>query len=133
MRPAICLAMCLAIGVLVLCETTAALSQAGAPAFSAKERAVITRNEALSTAMSVDPQVVRRILDELAQPKPEGPEKKRPKQRDVFEGRGSPEAPIDLSRNPDLDVYLQRASPEAAYDLFQILKRVGAASGGPKR
>lgn len=51
----------------------------------------------------------------------------------MFDRKGEPTAPIDLSENPDIDVYLQRASPEVAYDLFQILKRVGAASGGPKR
>jgi hypothetical protein len=76
---------------------------------------------------------VRRILDEMAQPKPRPEKKRSEKQRSMFDRKGEPTAPIDLSENPDIDVYLQRASPEVAYDLFQILKRVGAASGGPKR
>ncbi|MET0278211.1 MAG: hypothetical protein ABW198_07760 [Pseudorhodoplanes sp.] len=125
--------ICLAIGLLFLCEATAALAQGSRePVFTATERAVIARNQALSIAFSVDPEVVRRILDEMAQPKPRPEPKNSQKKRDMFDGKGSAPAPIDLSTNPDIDVYLQRASPEAAYDLFQILKRVGAASG-PKR
>jgi hypothetical protein len=127
---------CLAIGLLLLCEMSAAPAQTGAPrepVFTATERAIIARNQALSIAFTVDPEVVRRILDEMAQPKPRLEQKSAQKKRDMFDGKGTPPAPIDLSTNPDIDVYLQRASPEAAYDLFQILKRVGATGSGPKR
>lgn len=123
--------------VIGLCSgTLAAFAQTGAsnePVFSASERAIIDRNQALSIALAVDPDVVRQILDEMAQPKPRPEKKGSEKQRSMFDRKGASPAPIDLSENPDIDVYLQRASPEAAYDLFQILKRVGAASGGPKR
>lgn len=125
----------LAIALSLCCGTVAALAPTGAanePDFSAAERAIIDRNRALAIALSVDPGVVRRILDEMAQPKPRPERKGAEKQRGMFDRNGA-SAPIDLSENPDIDVYLQRASPEAAYDLFQILKRVGAASGGPKR
>lgn len=128
------LGLCLAVGLSLCCGTMASLAQTGAandPVFSTAERAIIDRNRALAIALSVDPGVVRRILDEMAQPKPRPEKKGAQKQRSMFDRKGEP--PIDLSENPDIDVYLQRASPEAAYDLFQILKRVGAASGGPKR
>ena len=96
------------------------------------EQAIIGRNQALVAAMTIDPDVVRRILDEMAKP---ARDEKRPRlpRGGIGDGKGSAASELDAARNPDLEIYMQRASPEAAYDLMQILKRVGAVGLGPKR
>lgn len=125
----------LALSLIFLCGTTATLAQAshGGPDFSDDEQAIIVRNQALASAVMVDPSVVRSILDEMAKSSPGNTGQRPSRQRSVLEGESAPQGPLDPVRNPDLDLYMQRASPEAAYDLLQILKRVGAVGGGPKR
>jgi hypothetical protein len=130
---------------MLLCQATMAAAQSGAtppaaPRFSINEEIIIARNDLLTALLAVDPKGVRRILDQLAEAKKRPPAAGHRKQRQVTDDPGGGAAPndaarnpgvgrVDAARNPDLHVFFQRASPEAAYDLFQILKRVGASSG----
>ena len=127
-------------GLAVLCAALAMLlslgpvSGASAPRFTLSEEVIIARNDALTALLPLDPAGVRTILDalEAARRSPEGARTEPPKEtyRDVLGGPGGERIRIDPARNPDLDHLFQRASPEAAYDLFQILKRVGAGKAG---
>ena len=98
----------------------------GAPRFTLAEEVIISRNDALSELLKVDPSGVRKIIDAMAVAKQQ-PSPPRERQRDAGERREDA-VHIDPARNPDLDIF-QRASPEAAYDLFQLLKRVGGQPG----
>jgi hypothetical protein len=104
-----------------------------AQGFTAEDEAVIARNEMLGALRGVDPEGTRIVLDALAKARahPEGNRNR--KKRDVTQGGQESPGPVDSARNPDLGIYFQRASPEAAYDLFQILKRVGATSSGTRK
>lgn len=92
----------------------------GAPAFTAYELLFISRNQALSQVVKIDPWVVRRLLDTLDEPD---------KRRSMSNRAAEPQVPsrpsselFDPAANPDAE-RLQRASPEAVHDLFQLIKQ----------
>ena len=97
---------------------------ATAPTFSLAETEVIKRNVALSSLVSDDPWVVRRMLDALAGIDEHHDVAPLARQMDLPPEQ-APES-FDPDKNPDVE-RLQRASPEAVHDLFQLLKQ---ASGG---
>jgi hypothetical protein len=123
------LLLCLIPMAQVAAETN--LSPSAISGFNLAEEVVIARNDLLSELLGQDPQAVRKIMNAIGEMKKQAAPDPQPntKYRNVLRDQsGKEELPIDPHRNPDLNLYLQRASPEAAYDLFQILKRVGAGT-----
>lgn len=92
----------------------------GAPNFTKDELLIISRNQALSQVVKVDPWVVRRLLDTLDDPNERGIISNRAAEPQLPSGR--PTELFDPNANPDAE-RLQRASPEAVHDLFQLIKQ----------
>lgn len=93
----------------------------GAPNFTKDELLIISRNQALSQVVKVDPWVVRRLLDTLDES-----DERRSMSNRAAEPLGPTRQPpeiFDPNANPDAE-RLQRASPEAVHDLFQLIKQV---------
>ncbi len=116
---------------LAIIAAMALVASAGAeqasPRFSFADEVIITRNDALTQLLPIDPRGVRKILDAIEAAKREPPKDIPPRHRDITPNEsGKDDVPrLDPFKNPDLNIVFQRASPEAAYDLFQILKQVG--------
>jgi hypothetical protein len=120
----------LAIALAVLSEPAAAELRGtpeSAPAFTAPEVVVITRNAVLSALVKDNPWAVRRVLDALAAINTAPNSGGKPAVGDAAPA----DVTIDPLANPDLD-QLQRVSPEALLDLFRLLKEAQPGSAGAK-
>lgn len=94
------------------------------PTFSAAERSIIARNASLRDKVSTEPWLVRRVLDTLAHRTGDAT-------RSALPAPATRDLPLerrfDTVVDPDLGSF-ERASPEAASDLFQLIKKAGAAN-----
>lgn len=111
-------------GLIVSSAEAQLLAEPDRPTFSVAERSIIARNASLRDRVSTEPWLVRRVLDTLANRTGDAT-------RSVLPAPATRDLPVerrfDTAVDPDLGTF-ERASPEAASDLFQLIKKAGAAS-----
>ena len=98
------------LGLPVAC--TIALASPAAPTFTAGERLIVERNELLARAVTLDPWMVRRWLDET----PVHPAAAQNAHPAALPGG------LDSAKNPDISAK-ERGSAEATYDLIRLIRK----------